>query len=174
MWKFFYPSKMSKCPKLFEWQVDSWLAHESDKNCFISFSSRLIFHRLSLDSQVDLKKLRYFTIAHSDGSTFAYPVDREIVEAQRKVRSVLHWPASLKSYCSLCCQESWNWSIGMFSRWCSVLRPISGWKSRKCNFQGCNTASRSGTHTWVSPTRREMYVRHMNIKQKTVHRGDGC
>lgn len=40
---------------------------------------------LSLDSQVDLKKLRYFTIAHSGGSTFTYPVDREIVEAQRKV-----------------------------------------------------------------------------------------
>lgn len=34
---------MSKCPKLFEWQVDSWLAHESDKNCFISFSSPSYF-----------------------------------------------------------------------------------------------------------------------------------
>lgn len=50
-------------------------------------ASPLIFHRLSLDSQVDLKKLRYFTIAHDGGSTFTYPVDREIIEAQRKVRS---------------------------------------------------------------------------------------
>lgn len=28
---------MSKRPKLFEWQADSWLAHKSDNNCFISF-----------------------------------------------------------------------------------------------------------------------------------------
>lgn len=48
--------------------------------------------RLSLDSQVDLKKLRYFTIAHDGGSSFTYPVDIELIEAQRKVRSALHHP----------------------------------------------------------------------------------
>lgn len=36
---------------------------------------------------MDLKKLRYFTIAHDGGSLFTNPVDRELMEAQRKVRS---------------------------------------------------------------------------------------
>lgn len=45
----------------------------------------VILSRLSLDSQVDLKKLRYFTIAHDGGSSFTNPVDRELMEAQRKV-----------------------------------------------------------------------------------------
>lgn len=82
-----------KCPSVQSGLNDRWTVDWPTSLIRIVsflFPPRLIFHRLSLDSQVDLKKLRYFTIAHSDGSTFAYPVDREIVEAQRKVRSVLH------------------------------------------------------------------------------------
>lgn len=52
-------------------------------------STYAVLPRLSLDSQVDLKKLRYFTIAHDGGSLFTYPVDRELMEAQKKVCSEL-------------------------------------------------------------------------------------
>lgn len=55
----------------------------------------VILPRLSLDSQVDLKKLRYFTIADDGGSLFTYPVDKELIEAQRKVRPALHSPVAL-------------------------------------------------------------------------------
>ncbi|KAM3591173.1 uncharacterized protein V6R79_024104 [Siganus canaliculatus] len=42
-------------------------------------------HMLSLDKKVDLKKLRFFTIVDDGGSSWAYPVTRELVDVQRKV-----------------------------------------------------------------------------------------
>ncbi|XP_029944345.1 fatty-acid amide hydrolase 2-A-like isoform X2 [Salarias fasciatus] len=40
---------------------------------------------LSLDAEVDLKKLRFFTIPHDGGSPFTSPVSRELIDVQRKV-----------------------------------------------------------------------------------------
>ncbi|XP_075948712.1 fatty-acid amide hydrolase 2-B [Anarhichas minor] len=42
-------------------------------------------HMLSLDTKVDLKKLRFFTIPHDGGSAATYPVSKELIEIQRKV-----------------------------------------------------------------------------------------
>uniref|UniRef100_A0A3Q4BDH1 Amidase domain-containing protein n=1 Tax=Mola mola TaxID=94237 RepID=A0A3Q4BDH1_MOLML len=42
-------------------------------------------HMLSLNTEVDLKKLRFFTIPHDGGSAFTYPVTKELLEIQRKV-----------------------------------------------------------------------------------------
>lgn len=43
-------------------------------------------HRLSLSSEVDLKKLRFFTVVDDGGSPWTSPVDKQLVEAQRKAR----------------------------------------------------------------------------------------
>ncbi|XP_062416812.1 fatty-acid amide hydrolase 2-B [Pungitius pungitius] len=40
---------------------------------------------LSLDTKVDLKKLRFFTIPHDGGSPMTSPVSKELMAAQRKV-----------------------------------------------------------------------------------------
>lgn len=40
---------------------------------------------LSLNTTVDLKKLRFFTVPHDGGSPFTYPVSRELIDIQRKV-----------------------------------------------------------------------------------------
>nr|XP_046236490.1 fatty-acid amide hydrolase 2-B [Scatophagus argus] len=40
---------------------------------------------LSLDTKVDLKKLRFFTIPHNGESVVTYPVSKELIEIQRKV-----------------------------------------------------------------------------------------
>ncbi|KAM9424885.1 fatty-acid amide hydrolase 2-A-like isoform 1-T1 [Pholidichthys leucotaenia] len=40
---------------------------------------------LSLNTKVDLKKLRFFTVPHDGGSPFTYPVSKELVDVQRKV-----------------------------------------------------------------------------------------
>ncbi|XP_053485494.1 fatty-acid amide hydrolase 2-B [Ictalurus furcatus] len=41
--------------------------------------------KLSLSSEVDLKKLRFFSVADDGGSLWTSPVDKQLVEAQRKV-----------------------------------------------------------------------------------------
>ncbi|KAF7706593.1 hypothetical protein HF521_019847 [Silurus meridionalis] len=41
--------------------------------------------KLSLSSKVDLKKLRFFTVVDDGGSPWTSPVDKQLVEAQRKV-----------------------------------------------------------------------------------------
>ncbi|KAG8006088.1 Fatty-acid amide hydrolase 2-A [Nibea albiflora] len=48
---------------------------------------------LSLDTKVDLKKLRFFTIPHDGGSFMVSPVSSELMEVQRKV--VQHLEADL-------------------------------------------------------------------------------
>uniref|UniRef100_A0A8C7XHG4 Fatty acid amide hydrolase 2b n=1 Tax=Oryzias sinensis TaxID=183150 RepID=A0A8C7XHG4_9TELE len=40
---------------------------------------------LSLNTKVDLKKLRFFTIPHDGGSVFTHPVSKELMDIQRKV-----------------------------------------------------------------------------------------
>ncbi|XP_047440461.1 fatty-acid amide hydrolase 2-B [Mugil cephalus] len=40
---------------------------------------------LSLNTKVDLKKLRFFTIPHDGGSPYTYPVSKELRDIQRKV-----------------------------------------------------------------------------------------
>ncbi|XP_035473480.1 fatty-acid amide hydrolase 2-B [Scophthalmus maximus] len=42
-------------------------------------------HTLSLDTKVDLKKLRFFTVPHDGGGSLTNPVSGELVDAQRKV-----------------------------------------------------------------------------------------
>ncbi|XP_023124410.1 fatty-acid amide hydrolase 2-B [Amphiprion ocellaris] len=42
-------------------------------------------HMLSLNTKVDLKKLRFFTIPHDGGSAFTYPVSKDLIDIQRKV-----------------------------------------------------------------------------------------
>ncbi|XP_054457552.1 fatty-acid amide hydrolase 2-B [Anoplopoma fimbria] len=42
-------------------------------------------HMLSLDTKVDLKKLRFFTIPHNGTSPITYPVSKELIDIQRKV-----------------------------------------------------------------------------------------
>lgn len=42
-------------------------------------------HMLSLDTAVDLRKVRFFTIPHDGGSEFSHPVSRELIDIQRKV-----------------------------------------------------------------------------------------
>ncbi|XP_034712452.1 fatty-acid amide hydrolase 2-B [Etheostoma cragini] len=42
-------------------------------------------HMFSLDTKVDLKKLRFFTISHDGGSLLTYPVSKELMDIQRKV-----------------------------------------------------------------------------------------
>lgn len=44
--------------------------------------------RLSLNTKVDLKKLRFFTIPHDGGSPMTSPVSKELMAVQRKVRLV--------------------------------------------------------------------------------------
>lgn len=41
--------------------------------------------RLSLNADVDLKKLRFFSIPHDGGSLYTYPVSKELLDAQEKV-----------------------------------------------------------------------------------------
>ncbi|XP_064193916.1 fatty-acid amide hydrolase 2-A-like [Anguilla rostrata] len=41
--------------------------------------------KLSLSSEVDLSKLRFFSVPHDGGSPLMSPVDQELLEAQRKV-----------------------------------------------------------------------------------------
>ncbi|XP_048852278.1 fatty-acid amide hydrolase 2-A-like isoform X4 [Brienomyrus brachyistius] len=45
--------------------------------------------KLSLTSEVDLKKLRYFSVPHSGGSPMVSPVDKQLIQAQRKVAETL-------------------------------------------------------------------------------------
>ncbi|KAM9398812.1 fatty-acid amide hydrolase 2-A-like isoform 2-T2 [Salvelinus alpinus] len=42
--------------------------------------------RLSLSSEVDLKRLRFFSVPHDGGSPLVSPVDQQLVLAQRRVR----------------------------------------------------------------------------------------
>ncbi|XP_069025864.1 fatty-acid amide hydrolase 2-B [Embiotoca jacksoni] len=42
-------------------------------------------HMLSLNTDVDLKKLRFFTIPHDGGSPHTHPVSNELLDIQRKV-----------------------------------------------------------------------------------------
>ncbi|GLD53845.1 fatty-acid amide hydrolase 2 [Lates japonicus] len=42
-------------------------------------------HMLSLNTKVDLKKLRFFTILHDGGSPVTYPVSKELMDIQKKV-----------------------------------------------------------------------------------------
>ncbi|KAM6909571.1 fatty-acid amide hydrolase 2-B [Xenentodon cancila] len=42
-------------------------------------------HMLSLNTKVDLKKLRFFTIPHDGGCVYTQPVSKELVDIQRKV-----------------------------------------------------------------------------------------
>ncbi|XP_074480043.1 fatty-acid amide hydrolase 2-B-like isoform X1 [Sebastes fasciatus] len=42
-------------------------------------------HMLSLNTKVDIKKLRFFTIPHDGGSQMTTPVSKELLEIQRKV-----------------------------------------------------------------------------------------
>ncbi|KAL4604997.1 fatty-acid amide hydrolase 2 [Arapaima gigas] len=41
--------------------------------------------RLSLQDEVDLRKLRYFSVPHNGGSALVTPVEQQLMEAQRKV-----------------------------------------------------------------------------------------
>lgn len=49
--------------------------------------------RLSLSSEVDLRKLRFFSVPHDGGSVLISPVDRELLQIQRRV--VEHLEADL-------------------------------------------------------------------------------
>ncbi|KAM4565578.1 fatty-acid amide hydrolase 2-B [Fundulus diaphanus] len=42
-------------------------------------------HKLSLNADVDLKKLRFFSIPHDGGSPYTHPVSRELLDIQKKV-----------------------------------------------------------------------------------------
>ncbi|PWA28858.1 hypothetical protein CCH79_00012866 [Gambusia affinis] len=42
-------------------------------------------HKLSLNADVDLKKLRFFSVPHDGGSLYTYPVSKELLDAQEKV-----------------------------------------------------------------------------------------
>uniref|UniRef100_A0A4W6D1R7 Fatty acid amide hydrolase 2b n=1 Tax=Lates calcarifer TaxID=8187 RepID=A0A4W6D1R7_LATCA len=42
-------------------------------------------HMLPLNTKVDLKKLRFFTILHDGGSPVTYPVSKELMDIQKKV-----------------------------------------------------------------------------------------
>ncbi|KAK5858669.1 hypothetical protein PBY51_002790 [Eleginops maclovinus] len=42
-------------------------------------------HMLSLNTKVDLKKLRFFTIPHDGGSMLTFPISKDLLEIQRKV-----------------------------------------------------------------------------------------
>ncbi|XP_030635839.1 fatty-acid amide hydrolase 2-B [Chanos chanos] len=41
--------------------------------------------KLALSEEVDLKKLRFFSVPHDGGSPFTSPVDKQLIQAQRKV-----------------------------------------------------------------------------------------
>uniref|UniRef100_A0A8C2T032 Fatty acid amide hydrolase 2 n=1 Tax=Coturnix japonica TaxID=93934 RepID=A0A8C2T032_COTJA len=42
-------------------------------------------HKLKLDEDVSLKKIKFFCMDHDGGSMFVYPVEKEILQAQKKV-----------------------------------------------------------------------------------------
>lgn len=42
-------------------------------------------HMLSLNTKVELKKLRFFTIPHDGGSPMTFPISKDLLEIQRKV-----------------------------------------------------------------------------------------
>ncbi|MEQ2187846.1 Fatty-acid amide hydrolase 2-A [Goodea atripinnis] len=42
-------------------------------------------HMLSLNTDVNLKKLRFFSIPHDGGSAYTYPVSKELLDIQKKV-----------------------------------------------------------------------------------------
>ncbi|XP_060781137.1 fatty-acid amide hydrolase 2-B [Neoarius graeffei] len=52
--------------------------------------------KLSLSSEVDLKKLRFFTVVDDGGSPWTSPVDKQLVEAQRKVIQQLETDLGVK------------------------------------------------------------------------------
>ncbi|XP_015230938.1 PREDICTED: fatty-acid amide hydrolase 2 [Cyprinodon variegatus] len=53
-------------------------------------------HKLSLDTEVDLKKLRFFSIPHDGGSAYTYPVSKELLDIQRKVAERLEADLGVK------------------------------------------------------------------------------
>ncbi|XP_072543620.1 fatty-acid amide hydrolase 2-B-like [Salminus brasiliensis] len=52
--------------------------------------------KLSLSTEVDLKKLRFFTVVDDGGSPLTSPVDKQLVEAQRKVAQRLEADLGVK------------------------------------------------------------------------------
>uniref|UniRef100_A0A8B9HQ41 Fatty acid amide hydrolase 2b n=1 Tax=Astyanax mexicanus TaxID=7994 RepID=A0A8B9HQ41_ASTMX len=54
--------------------------------------------KLCLSTEVDLKKLRFFTVVDDSGSPLTSPVDKQLVEAQRKVRVSSKYSAILAEY----------------------------------------------------------------------------
>uniref|UniRef100_A0A665UXV0 Amidase domain-containing protein n=1 Tax=Echeneis naucrates TaxID=173247 RepID=A0A665UXV0_ECHNA len=53
-------------------------------------------HMLSLNTKVDLKKLKFFTIPHDGGSPLTYPVSKELMDIQRKVVERLELDLGIK------------------------------------------------------------------------------
>lgn len=53
--------------------------------------SALPSHRLSLSTNVDLKKLRFFSVPHDGGSPLLSPVDPQLIQAQKKVCVCIHF-----------------------------------------------------------------------------------
>lgn len=52
----------------------------------VSSDRKYIFSRLSLSEEVDLKKLRFFTVVNDGGSPLTSPVDNQLIQAQKRVR----------------------------------------------------------------------------------------
>ncbi|XP_045921737.1 fatty-acid amide hydrolase 2-B [Micropterus dolomieu] len=75
-------------------------------------------HMLSLNTKVDLKKLRFFTIPHDGGSLMTYPVSKELIEIQRKVVERLEADLGVKvqevRFPELCYSfQIWNTYMGL-------------------------------------------------------------
>lgn len=122
---------------------------------FLNYSNlrHLLTRRLSLDTKVDLKKLRFFTIPHDSGSFMVSPVSKELLEIQRKVRSIHHSYNCLESAKKSPAEAHQIQNHASFSRWCSVWRLTSESKSKKCASLSSATAPISGYRAWIFLTR---------------------
>lgn len=49
------------------------------------------FRRLKLDEKVSLEKIKFHCMDHDGGSVFVSPVDKEILQAQKKVGEDRGW-----------------------------------------------------------------------------------
>ena len=72
---------VSLCPL----SILSYCSHPSSLPTH-AISLSLSSSRLNLSSEVDLKKLRFFSVPHDGGSPLVSPVDPQLIQAQNRVR----------------------------------------------------------------------------------------
>lgn len=106
------------------------------QKCILNDHFSFTSGRLGLSAEVDLKKLRFFSVPHNGGSHLVSPVDAQLLQAQKTVSECVWIGFSQMNLLSY-------WDFGFF-RWSDVQRQTLGSRSKSCLFLSSNTPFRSG------------------------------